>query len=58
MAQNQAIYRELQRHMDQQAVGLPRTRSGADVRPLRMMFTPDEARLALHLTFRPLSDWE
>jgi Pyruvate/2-oxoacid:ferredoxin oxidoreductase delta subunit len=49
-----AIYRELQRHLDQQAVGYPRTRSGADVRFLRLMFTPDEARIALHLTFRPL----
>jgi electron transport complex protein RnfB len=56
MAQDHAIYRELQRHMDQQAVGFPRARSGADIRFLRMMFTPDEARLALHLSFRPVSE--
>jgi electron transport complex protein RnfB len=47
------IYRQLQRHLDKQAVGFPATRSGADVRFLKRLFTPDEARLALNLSYRP-----
>jgi ferredoxin len=47
------IYRLLQRHLDKQAVGFPSTRSGADVRFLKRLFTPDEARVALHLSYKP-----
>jgi Na+-translocating ferredoxin:NAD+ oxidoreductase subunit B len=46
------IYRQLQQHLDRQAVGFPPMKSGADLRLLRRFFTPEEARLALHLTFR------
>ena len=46
-------YRMLQKHLDHQAIGFPATRSGADLRFLKRMFTPEEARLALHLSFRP-----
>jgi electron transport complex protein RnfB len=53
MATDDNIYRQLQRHLDKQAVGFPATRSGADVRFLKRLFTPDEARLALHLSYRP-----
>jgi ferredoxin len=49
------IYRQLQRHLDAQAVGFPSVASGADIRFLKRMFTPEEARLALYLTFRPAS---
>ena len=49
------IYRQLQRHLDAQAVGFPSAASGADIRFLKRMFTPEEARLALYLTFRPAS---
>lgn len=48
-------YRRLQRHLDSQAVGFPATRSGADLRFLQRMFGPEEARLALHLSFRPFT---
>lgn len=47
-------YRKLQRHLDRQPVGFPSIRSGADIRFLRRMFTAEEARLALHLSYRPL----
>jgi electron transport complex protein RnfB len=46
-------YRLLQRHLDSQAVGFPATDSGADITLLRRLFSPDEARLALHLSYRP-----
>ncbi len=46
-------YRLLQKHLDRQAVGFPATRSGAEIRFLKRMFTPEEAGLALHLSYRP-----
>jgi electron transport complex protein RnfB len=48
-----SVYRALQEHLDRQAVGFPATSSGADLRFLQRLFTPDEARLALSLTYRP-----
>ena len=48
-------YRILQQHLDKQAIGFPSTWSGADIRLLKRLFTPDEAKLALYLTCRPSS---
>jgi electron transport complex protein RnfB len=53
MATEDSVYRNLQRHLDKQAVGFPSTGSGADIRFLKRLFTPEEARLALHLSYRP-----
>ena len=50
-----SAYRLLQKHLDRQAVGFPATRSGADIHFLKRMFTPEEAGLALHLSYRPSS---
>jgi Na+-translocating ferredoxin:NAD+ oxidoreductase subunit B len=55
MNTDNTIYRLLQRHLDRQAIGFPSTWSGADIRLLKCLFTPDEARLALHLDFKPSS---
>lgn len=46
------IYRELQRHLDRQPVGFPYDRSGADIRLLKYHFTPEEARIALAMSYR------
>jgi ferredoxin len=48
------VYRRLQQHLDQQAVGFPATKSGADLRFLQELFTPEEAALALALSYKPL----
>ncbi len=48
------IYRRLQRHLDKQAVGFPAAWSGADIRLLKRLFTPDEARVALDLSYKPM----
>jgi ferredoxin len=48
------IFRRLQQHLDRQAVGFPSTRSGVDILLLKKLFSPDEARLALHLSYKPL----
>ncbi len=48
-----SVYPALQEHLDRQAVGFPATRAGAELRFLQLVFTPDEARLALNLSYRP-----
>lgn len=49
------IYRLLQQHLDNQAVGFPSVESGADITLLKRLFTPDEARIALHIPYKPAS---
>ena len=44
------IYERLRRHLDRQAIGFPASRKGAHLRVLRHIFTPQEARLAVHLS--------
>jgi Na+-translocating ferredoxin:NAD+ oxidoreductase subunit B len=47
------IYRALQRHLDRMPVPYPATESGVELRILKRLFTPDEARLALRLSAIP-----
>ena len=44
------LYRSLQRHLDRMPVPYPATESGVELRILRQLFTPEEARLALCLS--------
>ena len=46
-------YIMLQRHLDRQAVGFPATRSGAEIRILKHIFSPGEAEIATCLTYKP-----
>ncbi len=52
MDQNEQIYIKLQRHLDKQAIGFPATKSGAELRILKHIFTPREAEIATCLTYR------
>ena len=52
------IYRRLQRSLNRQAVGFPAVLSGADIRVLKRLFEPAEARLALHLSCKAASTEE
>lgn len=54
MGPDDAVFRRLQRHLDRQAIGFPAVMSGADLRFLKRLFTPEEARLALHLSCKPI----
>jgi ferredoxin len=45
------LYRKLQEHFDTFPVGYPSTTSGAEIRILKQLFTPEEARIALNLKF-------
>jgi electron transport complex protein RnfB len=48
-----SIYRELQRHLDRMPVGFPATASGVEIRILKRLFTPEDARIALCLSALP-----
>ena len=56
MEQNNQVYVELQKHLDNQAVGFPATRSGVEIKILKHIFTPEEAGIAgcLSYKFEPL----
>lgn len=47
------VYRELQQHLDRMAVPFPATESGVEIRILKQLFTPEEARIALCLSAMP-----
>ncbi|MEM5787538.1 MAG: hypothetical protein AAGU11_09485, partial [Syntrophobacteraceae bacterium] len=47
------VYVRLQQHLDRQAVGFPATKSGAEIRVLKHIFTPREAEIATCLSYRP-----
>jgi electron transport complex protein RnfB len=47
------IYRELQKHLDKLPVGYPATVTGVELRLLKFLFTPQQARIALKLDYRP-----
>jgi Fe-S-cluster-containing hydrogenase component 2 len=47
------LYRALQQHLDRMPVPYPATESGVELRILRRLFSPDQARLALCLSAIP-----
>ncbi|MHB8095435.1 MAG: DUF362 domain-containing protein [Candidatus Aminicenantales bacterium] len=55
MKEGDNVYRNLQRHLDKQAVGFPATKSGAEIRILKRIFDPEEAKLAVRLSYQPRS---
>ena len=55
MDAEEQTYRELQQHLDEHPIGFPATRSGAETRILKRFFSPEEARLAMHLSYQPCS---
>ena len=46
------VYIKLQKHLDNQAVGFPATRSGVELKILKHIFTPQEAEIACYLSYR------
>lgn len=53
MKKHDKVYKDLQIHLDSQAVGFPATGSGAEIRILKHIFSPREARIATCLNFKP-----
>ena len=51
MVETNDVYRKLQQHIDERMpVGFPPSESGADIRILKSLFTPEEASLTLNLS--------
>ncbi len=44
------LYRQLQRHLDRMPVPFPATESGVEIRILKQLFSPEDARVALALS--------
>ena len=55
MKKNIEVYKKLRKHLHNQSIGYPSTRSGVEIRLLKHFFTPEEARLALTLNYKPNS---
>ncbi len=53
MESEDLIYRRLQRHLDRMPVGFPESKTGADIKILRELFTREEAEIALELSMLP-----
>jgi Na+-translocating ferredoxin:NAD+ oxidoreductase subunit B len=49
MAMSEQVYKDLARHLNKLPAGFPPSETGADIRVLTRLFTPEEASLALHL---------
>ncbi len=45
------VYRELQQLLQTLPIGFPETKSGADIRILKHLFTPEEAKIATYMKF-------
>jgi ferredoxin len=52
---DESLYRQLQQALDRMPVGFPSAPSGVDLRILRQLFTPEEARAATALGLLPQS---
>ena len=53
MKDKDQAYIKLQKHLNNQPVGFPATRSGAEIKILKHIFSPREAEVAACLTYRP-----
>ncbi|MFX1340295.1 MAG: 4Fe-4S ferredoxin, partial [Promethearchaeota archaeon] len=51
MSENIDVYRELQKHLDTLPIGYPATESGVEIKLLKQLFTPEEAKAATKLSF-------
>jgi len=52
MEQNDQVYIKLQKHLDNQAVGFPATKTGVEIKILKHIFTPEEAEIASFLSYK------
>ena len=52
MESSDQAYYKLQRHLNNQAIGFPATKSGVEIRILKHIFTPREADLTSYLSYK------
>ena len=53
MIEEKETYRQLQQRLDDLPVGFPSTKSGVEIDLLKILFTPEEAKIASKLNFIP-----
>ncbi len=49
------VYRELQKYLDKMPVGFPAAASGVELKILKQLFTPEEARITVQLKYAPIA---
>lgn len=52
MERNDTIYIKLQKHLNNQAVGFPATKTGVEIKILKHIFTPEKAEIASFLSYK------
>jgi hypothetical protein len=52
VGKNEQVYVKLQKHLDNQVLGYPATRSGVEIKILKHIFTPDAAEIACCLSYK------
>ena len=52
MTTENSEYRKLQRHLNKMPVGYPATKTGIEIKLLKSIFTPEQARIATHLDYK------
>ena len=52
MEQNDQVYIKLQKHLNNQAVGFPATKTGVEIRILKHIFAPEEAEISSLLSYK------
>jgi Pyruvate/2-oxoacid:ferredoxin oxidoreductase delta subunit len=52
VAQDDKVYVKLQKHLNNQAIGFPSTKTGVEIRLLKHIFTPEEAEIATFLSYK------
>ncbi|MCK4238319.1 MAG: hypothetical protein KAX33_04295, partial [Candidatus Lokiarchaeota archaeon] len=53
MIEVENVYRQLQQRLDDLPVGFPSTKTGVEINLLKILFTPEEAKIAIKLNFMP-----
>jgi Na+-translocating ferredoxin:NAD+ oxidoreductase subunit B len=52
MQDEKKLYRQLQLVLDRETLGFPETPSGSDIRLLMALFSPEQAKAVIHLTYK------
>jgi len=52
MSESIEVYRDLQKHLDKMPVGFPATKSGVEIDVLKMLFTPQQAKIVTYLDYK------
>ena len=56
MEENEQVYFDLRKHLDDSPVSFPETKSGSEIRLLKRFFTPEQAKIAIEISnYKPES---